>query len=196
MSSDASSTSGPRSLHDPWRTIHNPITGEVLTFLESGVEQCVFDLVIPSGRVPVVTHRHPGTENFHVLGGRLHLTVDGVPHDLEVGQQHTVHQEFHAPTNVSGADVTVRVTAKPGYFAERGIRVAFGLARDGRIAADGKPKDLLSLALVSENGQYMLAGPPPLVWRALMTVLTVAAKLAGRRTVLNSYLPPDLPRPW
>lgn len=29
-----------------------------------------------------------------------------------------------------------------------------------------------------------------------MTVLTVAAKLAGRRTVLNSYLPPDLPRPW
>ena len=88
MSSDASSTSGPRSLHDPWRTIHNPITGEVLTFLESGVEQCVFDLVIPSGRVPVVTHRHPGTENFHVLAGRLHLTVDGVPHDLEVGQQH------------------------------------------------------------------------------------------------------------
>lgn len=196
MSREAPSTSGRHTLQEPWRTIHNPITGEAATFLESNADKCVFDLTIPPDRVPIVTHRHPGREHFRVLAGRLRLTVDGVVHDLEPGREHAVHQEFHAPTNVSGSDVTVRVTCEPGYFAERGMRVAFGLARDGRIAADGKPKDLLSLALVSENGKFMIAGPPPLVWRALMTLLSIAARLAGRRNVLNSYLPPELPRPW
>lgn len=181
-----------------WDTIRNPLTGEVLTFVERGAHRCVFDLTLPSGRVPVVTHRHPGVERFDVRDGHLRLMVDGVARDLGPGEGLEVHaRQFHAPTNDFGAPVLVRVTCTPyGHFAERGVRMAFGAARDGRVRPDGRPRDLLTLALGSERGRFQIAGPPTVLWRLMMTLLGAVAVLAGRRRVLDSYWPDDLPRPW
>jgi quercetin dioxygenase-like cupin family protein len=53
--------------------IHNPITGEVLTFLESSSEQVVFDVEFTPQGVAVVSHSHPGSESFEVLDGQLRL---------------------------------------------------------------------------------------------------------------------------
>ena len=44
--------------------------------------------------------------------------------------------------------MTFRVTCEPGYFAERGLRGAFGMANDGRIGPDGRPRVFLTLALL------------------------------------------------
>ena len=186
----------PGASPDPWRTIENPITGEVLTFVERSAERCVLDLTLPPGQVPIAVHSHTGREHFLVLKGDLRVTVSGVVHDLGEGQEMAVKQEFHSPTNVSGTDVTFRVTCEPGYFAERGLRGAFGMANDGRIGPDGKPRDFLTLALLSERGKYRVEGVPGPVWRVLMTGLGAGARLAGRRKVLDGYWPPDLPRPW
>lgn len=170
----------------------------MVTFLERGPEKCVFELTLPPRGVPIVTHRHPGTERFDVLAGRLRLTVDGVVHDLVAGDGAEVTgRQFHAPTNVADTPAVVRVTCSPhGYFAERGMRLAFGAAADGRIGPDGRPRDLLLLALGSEGGRFQIAGPPTFIWRPLMTMLSAIAVVAGRRRVLESYWPDDLPRPW
>jgi quercetin dioxygenase-like cupin family protein len=104
---------------DEWRVIHNPITGEVLTFLERTPEQVVFDVEFPPHGVPVVSHSHPGSESFQVLDGQLRLTVGGDVHDLGPGETLTVHDELHGPSNVSDRPVRVRVTcAELPEFAE------------------------------------------------------------------------------
>lgn len=179
-----------------WQTIENPLTGERVTFIETGAARCVFDLVLTPGRLPIATHRHPGREVFSVIEGSLTLTVDGVERRLEPGDEAAITTEWHSPSNAGDVDVVVRVTCEPGAFAERGIRGAFGLCRDGLVGDDGRPKDLLSFALLSENGRYAIRGVPVPLWKVLMTVLGAVAVLRGRRRVLDRYWPPDLARPW
>ncbi|GAA4491576.1 hypothetical protein GCM10023094_56160 [Rhodococcus olei] len=179
-----------------WDTIHNPVTGETITFLERTPERLVLDLHMPRGGLPVISHRHPGTEHFKVKSGVLDLVADGILHRLTEGEEFTVHQEFHHPANTSDADAVATVTFIPGAFAERGLRGIFGLARDGGLRPDGRPRDFLSLALLSEGGQFQIEGLPRPVWIAAMKVLGVVARFAGRRRRLESYWPPELARPW
>lgn len=181
---------------DDWNVIHNPVTGETVTFVERTPERLVFEVVMPRGGLPVISHRHPGTEHFRVQRGELDLHAAGVVHTLAAGDEYTVHQEFHHPANSSDADTVVTVTCTPGAFAERGLRGMFGLARDGWIRPDGKPADYLSLALLSEGGQFQIEGPPRPLWVLAMRILTVVAVAAGRRKRLERYWPPDLARPW
>lgn len=179
-----------------WDVITNPISGERLRFLGRDGDAVRMEVTLPAGGLPVIEHRHPGWERFEVQDGVLDLRVEGVLHRLRAGQQHTVTTEFHFPANTGDTDAVVIVTASLGDFAERGLRGAFGLARDGRMDAKGRPKDLLAFALLSERGAYQIAGPPRAVWVALMTVLGWIAVLAGKRRVLERYWPPDLERPW
>lgn len=131
---------------DEWRVIHNPITGEVLTFLKRTPEQVVFDLELPPQRLPVAVHSHPGTESFEVLEGTLRLTVAGDVHDLGPGETSTVHDELHGPANVSDRLARVRVTcAELPEFAERGLRGGFGLARYGRMTGGWAAKGHLGV---------------------------------------------------
>ena len=182
---------------DPWRVIENPRTGEVLTFLQRTPQQVTFDVEFPGGGAPVVKHSHPGTESFLVLDGELRLTVDDKVYDLGPGESYTVHSQLHFPSNVTDRPARVRVTcAGAPEFAERGLRASFGMARDGLIRLDGTPADLLAMALLSEHGAYYVPIMPRPVWVALTTLLSGVARIAGKRRLLETYWPPDLPRPW
>ena len=181
-----------------WDHIQNPVTGEHLRFLRRDPETnaTTVEIVFPAGGLPVVEHRHPGWEKFEVQAGTLTLTADRLKHELGPGDAFTVTSEFHFPANVGTEDAVVMVTASPGDFFERGIRVAFGLARDGGVASDGRPRDILAFALASERGAYQITGPPRWLWVSLMTTLGWVAVLAGKRQQIEKYWPPDLRRPW
>ena len=181
-----------------WDEIHNVATGERLRFLDRdrSRDSVTMEVLFPVGGRAVVEHRHPGSERFEVIKGVLDLTTDGVVHRLAAGEEYTVTREFHFPANRGVEDALVRVTASPAAFAERGIRTAFGLARDGGVTPSGRPRDLLALALVSERGAYQVAGPPRVVWVVLMTVLGWVAVIAGKRAKVERYWPPELERPW
>ena len=179
-----------------WDVITNPVTGETITFRERTPQRLVLDLHLPPGGPGIVAHHHTWTEQFVVRQGRLDVAVDGVVHHLGPGDELTVDDAIHQPVNPTGATTVVTVVCRPGAAAERGLRGAFGLARDGRIRADGRPRDLLSLALLSEKGQFRIAGVPRAVWRPLIGGLALTARVAGRRRVVERYWPPDLQRPW
>lgn len=179
-----------------WDVITNPVTGETVTFLERTPQQLIFDLRLPPGGPGIVAHHHAWTEHFTVRQGRLDLTVDGVVHHLGPGDELTVEDVVHRPVNPSASNTVVTVVCRPGTAAERGLRGAFGLACDGRIRADGRPRDILSLALLSEKGQFRIDGVPPTIWRPLIAGLVLTARIAGRRRVVEQYWPPDLQRPW
>jgi len=82
-----------------------------------------------------------------------------------------------------------------GSFALDITMLSCSMSNDGRIRPDGKPQEFFSLTLLSE-GQFMIEGMPRTVWRGLMTGLGVGASRADRRKILDSYWPPDQPRPW
>lgn len=181
-----------------WDHIHNPVTGEHLRFLRRDPEtdSATVEVIFPAGGLPVVEHRHPGWEKFEVQEGMLTLTVNRQVHQLGPGEQFTVTSEFHFPANHGRERAVVMVTASPAGFFERGIRMAFGLARDGDVAPNGRPRDILAFALASERGAYQIAGPPRWLWVAVMTTLGWVAVLAGKRRKLERYWPPELERPW
>ena len=181
-----------------WDQIENPVTGERLRFISRDVasDSATVEILFPVGGLAVIEHRHPGWEKFEVQAGMLDLTADGLVYRLGPGEEFTVTSEFHFPANVGAEDAVVLVTASPAGFFERGIRAAFGLARDGGVAPDGRPRDILALALVSERGAYQIAGPPRWLWLSLMTVLGWVAVLVGKRRQVERYWPPELERPW
>lgn len=179
-----------------WDVIENPLTGERLRFLRRSEGTVWVELTFPAGGVPVPEHRHPGWERFEVREGVLDLTVAGEVHRLYPGEEHTVTTEFHYPANTGDLDAVVVVSASPGEPAERGLRGAFGMARDGLIDADGRPRDILAMALLTEGGRYQPAGMPRALWVPLMTVLGWVAAVVGKRRLLERYWPPELARPW
>ena len=73
---------------------------------------------VPKGGLPVISHRHPGSEHFRVKTGVLDLVVDGVLRRLDEDEGFTVHQEFPPPGYTSD-DTVVIVKCEPGDFAER-----------------------------------------------------------------------------
>jgi mannose-6-phosphate isomerase-like protein (cupin superfamily) len=179
-----------------WDVITNPVTGETVTFLERTPERLTFDLEIPPGGPGIVAHQHAWTEHFTVRRGRLDITVAGSVHRLGPGDELSVGELVHQPVNTTADTTVVTVVCCPGAAAERGLRAAFGLARDGGISPTGRPRDLLSLALLSEKGQFRIDGPPRVVWRPMIAGLALAARVLGRRRVVERYWPPDLARPW
>jgi hypothetical protein len=177
-------------------TITNPITLETATFPGRTPQQLIFDLRLPPGGPGIVAHHHAWTEHCTVWQGRLDLTVDGVVHHLGPGEEFTVDDAAHRPVNPSATTTVVTVACRPGAAAERGLRGAFGLARDGRIRGDGRPRDFLSLALLSQKGQFRIDGVPAAVWRPPIAGLALTPRIAGRRRVVEQYWPPDLQRLW
>lgn len=186
--------STPDTSGTDWSVIANPVTGETITFLERSPERLVFEVVFEPGS-EVTDHAHPGSERFDVQKGQLTLRVGGVDRNLREGESYTVTSEFHAPRNETAVPITVQVTCEPGSFAERGLRGIFGLYRDGLIDETGRPRDVLAMALLTENGAFVLPGMPRPVWKTLMTLLGFIARRAGKQKLIERYWPPDLERP-
>ena len=73
------------------RTIHNPVTGERATFIETSHEtggaRTVADLEItPGGGVPI--HRHTDHEEWiDVVDGEIEVTLGGVKRRFDAGQR-------------------------------------------------------------------------------------------------------------
>jgi hypothetical protein len=71
---------------------------------------------------------------------------------------------------------------------EEALRVAYGLARDGKTNAESVPRNVFQLALLYELGESYLVGMPLLVQRALFGVLAKVARWRGVEKSLEKYL--------
>lgn len=160
------------------RTIDNPVTGERVTFLETSHEtggaRTVADLeVAPRGGVP--KHHHTNhEERIEVLEGEIEVIIDGKNTLLHAGEALVIPRgRIHSWRNASPERTSkFRGSMNPGHPGfERFLRVLFGLARDGQVRANGLPKRLDDLALLTEWDPSILAGPlrllgPVMRWSA------------------------------
>lgn len=128
------------------------------------------------------THYHlTYEEHFQVLEGTLRVQVGRTVLDLLPGA------EVSAPTNVlhrwrNAGDGPVRflVEVRPAHPGlEKSLQVLYGLARDGRTTAEGRPRNLYHLALVLQWSETRLPGR----FRVLAPALRAVARRARDRGV-------------
>ena len=168
----------------PRRRIYNPVQDDAVTFLEtseeSGGERSLGELeVSPGGKV--TPHYHLSyTERFAVLEGQMNVQVGDVHHVLGPGEELTVPiGTLHAWSNAGAERTVAQVELRPGQPGfETSLRVAYGLAADGKVLKNGMPRNPLYTALLLEWGDGRLPGAYAVMEQGLRLLARVA-RLAG-----------------
>jgi quercetin dioxygenase-like cupin family protein len=173
--------------------IHNPVSGERITFLQTyrdtDGEKLEIELELsPDGHVPGA-HVHPEQEErFHVLEGEmtfrlgLRRIVAG-PGDTVVVPAGRVHRFANHGDSVARA----RVEVAPALDMEQLLETTVELALEGNVTRKGMPKPLhLALFVERFRREVRAPFPPAAIVRALMAPL---AALARRRGHAERYAP-------
>ena len=177
----------------PRRRIVNPVQGDAVTFLEtseeSGGERSLGELeVAPGGKV--TPHFHVSyTERFEVLEGRLSLMIGDERLTLGPGESATVPiGALHAWSNESAERTVAQVELRPGQPGfETSLRVAYGLAADGRVLKNGLPRNPLHTALLLEWGDGRLPGAYAILDRGLRLLARLARAAGVDRRLQQRY---------
>lgn len=168
--------------------IHNPVTGQRLTYLvtarDTNGEVCRAEGAFPPGGFAGVQHIHPHQdEHFEVLAGLAAFDVNGQRHVLGAGETIDVPAGTRH-TFANGGEDEMRVMAefRPGLEStDRFYELYFGFAQQRRVNTKAMP-GLLDIAtvwpLTSEHA--VLATPPAWVQHALFRALAPIARIANR----------------
>jgi quercetin dioxygenase-like cupin family protein len=178
----------------PSRRIHNPVQRDAATFLETSAEsggaRTLVELeVAPGGRV--TPHEHTTyTEYFAVHRGRLTVRVDDAEVHLGPGDEAIVPAgAVHSWANESDERAVALVELRPGHAGfEKALRVAYGLASDGRVTSNGLPRNLLHMALLLEWGEGRLAGASALLARPMALLARLARARGIDRELERRYV--------
>jgi mannose-6-phosphate isomerase-like protein (cupin superfamily) len=175
------------------RVIENPVIGDRVTFLKTAEEtngEYLLAKVELAPRGGNAMHYHlTFTEEFEVLEGRLDVDLDGRHLVLGPDEKALVPiKSRHRFYSTSDEPVTFTVGMRPARRMEEALRVAYGLARDGKTNAKSVARNVFQLALLYELGESYLVGLPLLVQRAVFGVLAKVARWRGVEKSLEKYL--------
>ena len=172
-------------------TIHNPITGERITFLATSAdtdgEAVVIEAVVQPDGAVAAGHVHPSqSERFAVKSGTLGLKVGGKklelgPGDVAVVEAGTRHKFWNAG---EGA-VTFVCEIRPALQFE----TMFALAADGKTNRKGMP-NLFRLAVIANHHFDTVRLPFPPTWMQ-KTGLVLGAPLGRLLGYGPTYAPGD-----
>jgi quercetin dioxygenase-like cupin family protein len=174
------------------RRITNPVIGDVVTFVESteetGGKRLVAEIQLAArGGNPMHVHRGQ-TKSFEVMEGDLSVTVAGQTRVLKPGDQATVPpgtaHRFFSETDVS---TTFRVTILNPGGLEDGLRIAYGMARDGK-TPNGLPRDPLVIALGTQLSDMYLASVPIWLQLGIFKAMAALTRALGYEKRLGVYL--------
>jgi quercetin dioxygenase-like cupin family protein len=175
------------------QSIHNPVTGERITFTrtaaDTGGELLEFELELaPDGKVPGA-HVHPEQEErFHVLEGTMKFRLGMKTIVAEAGETVVVPAgRVHKFTNGGDDTAIVRVEVVPALDMEDLLATTAELAHEGNVLASGMPRPL-HLALFVRRFRREVRAPFPPAWVVAATTAPLAA-LARRRGHGARYQP-------
>jgi quercetin dioxygenase-like cupin family protein len=150
-------------------TIHNPTTGERITFLATSAdtdgEAVVIETVVqPHGSV-AAAHVHPAqSERFAVQSGTLGLKVAGKKLTLRPGEVAVVEAGTrHKFWNAGEEDVRFVCEVRPALQFESLLETMFALAADGKTNRKGMPNPL-RLAVIANAHFDTVRLPFPPAW--------------------------------
>jgi quercetin dioxygenase-like cupin family protein len=167
-------------------TIHNPVTGERVTFLATSAdtngEAVVIETVVqPHGSV-AAAHLHPSqSERFAVKSGKLGMKIGREKRTLGEGQWLTVEPgTSHRFWNDGDEPVTFVCEIRPALQFESLLETMFALAADGKTNRKGMP-NLLRLAVIADAhfDTVQLPFPPAWMQKAGLVLAAPVARLLG-----------------
>ena len=175
------------------QTIHNPVSGENITFIrtsdDTDGELLEIELELtPDGAVPGA-HVHPEQEErFEVVEGTMAFRMGMKKVVAGPGDVVTVPAgKVHAFKNAGEQTAKVRVQVRPALAMETLFETTVALAEDGRTTAKGMPRPLDLALFVREFQREVRAPfPPAPVVRAMLAPL---AWIAARKGHGERYAP-------
>ncbi|MDH6169984.1 mannose-6-phosphate isomerase-like protein (cupin superfamily) [Variovorax boronicumulans] len=179
------------------RLVRNPAMGAEAMFLRSSEETSdgsVTCICTEPGRAsgPPMHYHLEFEETFTCLEGTLYLDV-GKRRRVELRPGESVHVPLGLPHryfNDTDERCVFSVVATPGRMYEDSIRVAYGLAADGRTTTGGIPKHPLDLAFVfALSGSYM-TGVPLWLQKGAARLGKAVARQIGYDPNFDRYLKP------
>lgn len=177
------------------RTVHNPTIGDYATFLRSTEEtggECVLIRVqLPArGGARLARHIHlKSRETFVVTEGELTIEKGSDVAVLKVGESAVVEPgEHHRYLSTSDLPCVFEVELRPAGKNEDGLRVIYGLAKDGKCGPDSVPRNPLELALAAQYSDIYLTTVPVWVQQAVFGVLGSIARMLGTDRGFARYL--------
>lgn len=177
----------------------NPVTGERSVLLTDPREHpenvLVSHLFIsPGGRV-VAPHWHPSLEErFLILRGQVGFLIDGKETTLGPGGSATVARNvIHDWWQVGDEEAEAIVEVSPGLRFMEMVASLFGLARDGKVNAEGMP-DPLQLAVMGHEYRdtVVFTKPPAIVRKTALPAMAALGRALGREPMYEKYMEADL----
>jgi quercetin dioxygenase-like cupin family protein len=178
----------------------NPVTGErVVVRLgseESGGDHLVVDLYVARGGAVAGEHVHADIEEvFTVVRGKVGFRLDG-REDVAVLARKlvvppgVVHDWWNAGEGEAHVIVELRAQAERLERFEMMISTLYGLARDGKTDAKGRP-NIFQASLLAREFDDVIAftKPPRFVQRLLFGTLATVARLLGYSATYPEYGP-------
>jgi quercetin dioxygenase-like cupin family protein len=150
-------------------TIHNPVTGERITFLatsrDTDGEAVVIEVAVRPNGFVAAAHVHPSqTERFAVKTGTLGLKAGGRKLTLDAGDVATVEAGTpHKFWNAGEDEVTFVCEVRPALQFESLLETMFALAADGKTSRKGMPNPL-RLAVIAKAHFDTVRLPFPPAW--------------------------------
>jgi quercetin dioxygenase-like cupin family protein len=158
----------------------------VRTSRETGGQSSLLELeLVPLAQGTPLHYHDRFAETFTVLAGELTVRTGNQLKKLRPGQTFTVPLGTkHCFFNAQNAPVRAMIELNPASEGfENGIKIAYGLARDGQCNAKGLPKRLDHMALLMDLGEGRVPGLLSLVM-PLMRVLARKARARGEEKEL------------
>ena len=173
--------------------LHNPVTGELIRFLETsaetGGEYVLIEVVVEPDGFVAAAHVHPyQSERFEVLEGTLCFEADGRQVVAHAGDVVTVEAGTrHRFWNEGETDARFRCEVRPALQFEQLIETMFTLAADGKTNRKGLPNPLrLAVIAKAHFDDVRLPFPPVWLQRAGLACGAPVGRLLGYR---HTYAP-------
>jgi quercetin dioxygenase-like cupin family protein len=180
-------------------TLSNPVTGEVIRFVEAAVdtdgEYVLVEVVVEPNGFVAAAHVHPyQTETFEILEGEVTFRAGKETIVAKAGD--TVRVDPGTPHkfwNAGETDARFRTEVRPALQFESLIETMFGLANDGKTNRKGMPNPL-RLAVIANAHWDVVRLPFPPAWMQKLGLLMGAplGRLLGYGPTYAPAEPPEV----
>jgi mannose-6-phosphate isomerase-like protein (cupin superfamily) len=167
------------------RRYYHPIQKDYATFLqtseETGGEYSLIEVEVAPGGGNEPHYHKTYDEHFEVLEGALEVLVGEETKTLRPSQKAVAQKNvLHRFRNTTEERTRFLVELRPGHAGfEKAVKVAYGLASDGRTLSDGTPKNPYHLAVLLEWSDIRLPG----VFTLAEPLLRLLARRARRKGI-------------
>jgi quercetin dioxygenase-like cupin family protein len=150
-------------------TIHNPVTGERITFratsADTGGEAVVIECAVQPKGFVAAAHVHPAqSERFAVIEGTLGVKAGKEKHELRRGEVAVVEAGTpHKFWNAGEDELRFVCEVRPALQFESLLETMFSLAEDGKTNRKGMPNPL-RLAVIARAHFDTVRLPQPPAW--------------------------------